>query len=275
MKNLFAFTLILLSYSSYSQYYYSDVLGTRQTNQQYKLIQSQQLKRIVATGYESTNEPSKDFLLEQQVNANSQQIITRSATIGSGESIFTSVYSNGRITRTHDSSSNAINTVEYSYDQSGSLLSTTAVSKDFDGLFTSTEVHKWSFNETGQPVQMLKIKNAVDTTYITFKLDEKGNVAEELWKRNNREIEAYYYYYNDKNQLTDIARFSRKAKQLLPDYIFEYDANGRIVQMTQAQANSANYLIYRYVYNDRGLKEKEQVYNKRKEYLGKIEYNYQ
>jgi hypothetical protein len=122
---------------------------------------------------------------------------------------------------------------------------------------------------------MLRIKNNVDTTYVSFTHDEAGNIAEETWKRKNRTIETYYYYYNQKNQITDIVRYSKKAKRMLPDFILEYDEKGRVMQMTQNQSASANYLVWRYVYNTKGLKEKEMVYNKQKQFLGKIEYNYQ
>ncbi|WP_207496726.1 hypothetical protein [Aridibaculum aurantiacum] len=274
MKKLLCALLLVSSVNAYSQYYYSDILGTKQTNQQYQLMHSSQVKRVSATGFESNNQPTKDFLLEQQVANNGQQIITRSATIGTGESLFTSTYKDGRISRTYDSSAHAINTVDYTYDAQGRLVATHATSKDFDGKFSSTESHLWSYNENGLPQQMLKVKNGADTTYVTFKLDGQNNVSEEIWKKKNRTLETYYYYY-DQQRLTDIVRFNRKANQHLPDYIFEYDANGRIAQMIQRQATSANYLVYRYVYNDRGLKEKEQVYNKAKEYLGKVEYTYQ
>jgi YD repeat-containing protein len=274
MKNLICFALSLVSFSSFGQYYYTDVIGTRQTNQQYKLLAAHQLKRVSATAFDANNEPSKDFVLEQQVSKNGQQIITRSATIGTGQSIFTSTYNANKIAATHDSSLNAINTVEYSYDEQGRLTSTVATSKDFDGTFSSVETHTWTYNQDGQPAKMLKVKNGVDTTHISFSYDEAGNVSEESWRKNNRIIETYFYYYNTKKQLTDIVRYNRKAKQHLPDYMFEYDQAGRIIQMTQAQATTANYLVYRYSYNDRGLKEKEQVYNKRKEFLGKVEYSY-
>jgi hypothetical protein len=45
--------------------------------------------------------------------------------------------------------------------------------------------------------------------------------------------------------------------------------------MTQTQSGSANYLIWRYSYNENGMKEKEVVFNKQKELLGRIEYRYQ
>lgn len=275
MKNLLTALFFLFSCTAFGQYYYTDILSNRQTNEQYTLISQQQLRKIAATGFDANDEPSKDFLLEQQIDAGKQQITTRSATIGSGESVFVSRYNNGRITSTYDSSANAVNAVEYRYDATGRLLATYATSKDFDGKFSSTEVHLFTYNDKGLPTQLVKVKNDLDTTYVSFMHDDNGNVAEETWRKNKRVVESYYYYYNQKNQLTDIVRYSRKARQLLPDYIFEYDNSGRLVQMTQAQANSANYLIYRYVYNPRGLKEKEQVYDKRKQYLGKMEYSYQ
>jgi hypothetical protein len=275
MKKFLAAAFMMCSAYSYSQYYYIDVIGTKQTNQQYKLIAGHQLKRINATSFDAHSEPSKDFVLEQRVNNNAQEIVTRSATIGTVEAYFTSQYNNGRVVKTRDSSSNAINTVEYRYDNAGRVVATHAVSKDFDGTFTSTESHFWNYNENGLPVSMQKVKNDKDTTNILFKYDEEGNVAEEIWQKRNRNIETYYYYYNPKKQLTDIVRYSRKANQLIPDYTFEYDNVGRVTQMMQTQSASANYLIYKYTYNDRGLKEKEVVYNKQKELLGRVEYSYQ
>jgi hypothetical protein len=62
---------------------------------------------------------------------------------------------------------------------------------------------------------------------------------------------------------------------MLPDYLFDYDKNGRVIQMTQIQPNNADYLIWKYTYNDKGLKSREQVYNKKKEYMGRIEYHYE
>ena len=267
------FSLTVFSHIN-AQYYYSDIIGNQLTNQQYKLIRTNKLNKISATSYEG-NQPSTDFVLEQTISNSGDQITTRSASVGNGESFFISRYNNNKVEKTVDSSSNAINTVSYEYDAQGRLSTTRSSNKDFDGTFSSTEDHLWSYNAKGLPEKMVKIKNATDTTHVIFKYDETGNIAEEVWKKNNRVLETYYYYYNSKNQLTDIVRFSLKAKQMLPDYIFEYDDNGRIVQMTQAQKNSANYLIWKYSYNTLGLKEKEVVFNKKKEYLGKIEYNYQ
>ncbi len=269
---LLLITCTIILAETQAQYYYSDIIGTQLTNHQYKLIKDNQLKKITATSYEG-NQPSTDFMLEQTIT-NNGQILTRSASSGNAESFFRSVYSNDKVVKTVDSSNSAINTVVYQY-LGDKLTAVNSTNKDFDGTFSSTEDHAWFHNSKGQPERMLKVKNKFDTTLVVFIYDEAGNIAEEIWKKKNRITETYYYYYNSKNQLTDIVRYSRKARQMLPDYIFEYDENGKVNQMTQAQTNSANYLIWKYLYNARGLKEKELAYNKNKEFLGRVEYSYQ
>ena len=271
-KVLVVMVLLIVSRQAGAQYYYLDVIGTQQTNDQYKKIIQQNLSSISATSFEQNSEPIPDFVLEQTIGNN--QIITRSSSINSKESFFKSYYDNQQLFKTIDSNSSAINTVIYKYNSQGKLLSSTSSNKDFDGTFDQSEVHLLKHDNAGRLVNMLKIKNSADTMLIEFKHDEAGNLIEENWKKNNRIIETYYYYYNSKNQLTDIVRFNRKAKQMLPDNMFEYDATGLVSQMIQTQGTSANYLIWRYVYNNKGLKEKEFAFNKKKELLGKIEYAY-
>ena len=274
MKNLVLAASIIFAFTKAdAQYYYTDIIGTKQTNQQYRLLRAFQYKRVNATSYEG-DQPSKDFLLEQSITNDGRKIITHSASIGSMESYFISNYQNNKVNNTVESGNNAINTVIYEYDNTGKVISTSATSKDFDGTFTNEERHIWSYNEKGLPDKMLKIKNKNDTTLVTFTYED-DNVAEERWTKNNRILETYYYYYNPKKQITDIVRYSRKAKAMLPDYMFEYDAKGRLTQMTQTQSGTANYLVWKYTYNENGMKEKEIVFNKQKEVLGRIEYSYQ
>ena len=275
MKNILLITLVLCAAAANAQFYYTDVLGTKQTNQLNKLMQANSLKKVTGKSFESNNEVSEGFLLEQTISNNGQKVVTKSGTVKTGISYFTSVLQGGRLAKTTDSSMNAIVNSEYAYDSKGNLTSLSSVSKDFDGLFSSTEKHLWTYNSNNVPEKMLKIKNETDTTIVSFVLDGEANVAEEIWKKNNRTIETYYYYYNAKKQLTDIVRFNRKANQLLPDFIFEYDSRGRVNQMTQSQHSRANYLIYKISYNEAGFKDKEYLFNKTKEFLGKVEYSYQ
>jgi hypothetical protein len=57
--------------------------------------------------------------------------------------------------------------------------------------------------------------------------------------------------------------------------MFEYDEQDRVVQkITTTSSLNLGYLIWRYIYNEKGLKTKEALFNKDKELTGKIDYNY-
>jgi hypothetical protein len=276
MKKIVALCICFTAFTqTQAQYYYNEIIGTEQAVQQYKLFKANQLRKVTAVSYEGNNEPSKDFALEQIIDNDNQVVVTRSKSVANGASFFSSYYKGNRVVKTVDSSSNAINKVLYEYDMQGKVKAINSTNKDFDGTLINSEKHLWSYNTNGEPEAMLKIKNGTDTTKVFFKYDDKGKVGEETWMKNNRLIETYYYYYNDKQKLTDIVRFNKKAKQMLPDFMMEYDEKGRVAQMTQTQSGSANYLVWKYQYNPQGLKDKELVFNKQKEFLGKIEYRYQ
>ena len=88
------------------------------------------------------------------------------------------------------------------------------------------------------------------------------------------DLETYYYYYDQQHRLTDIVRFNQKLKKLVPDYVFEYDANGRLAQMTQMSGNG-KYFTWQYEYNEKGLKWKETCRDNERKLVGKIEYKYE
>ncbi len=265
--------LLLSAFGLNAQFYYQDILVTKQTNQQYNLYRSLEIRKITATSYDG-NEISEDFVLEQTFSGDGKQVVTRTASINNEESYFISSYTNNRLFHTVDSSKNAINTVIYNYDNYGKILSIENTSKDFDGTFTNTENHIWIYNDQGLPQSMLKIRNGTDTTFVSLDYDENGNLSEEKWQKKNNNIENYYYYYNHKNQLTDVVRYNARAQKLLPDFMFEYDSLGHLSQMTQTQGGIANYLIWKYLYNENGLKSKELVYSKNRILLGRVEYKY-
>ena len=80
---------------------------------------------------------------------------------------------------------------------------------------------------------------------------------------------------NGKKQLTDVVRFNLKAQRMLPDFLFEYDEAGRIIQAVQVLQGSSDYTIWQYVYGPDGLKQKDILRDKQKQLLGRIEYTYQ
>ncbi len=180
---------------------------------------------------------------------------------------------NGNVVKTIDSSQTITTTAVYNYNEQGMLQSVISTSSDTTRS-NQTEEHRWEY-DNGKIARMLRIKDKNDTAYVSFKTDEKGNIIEEQSVRKGVVSEPVYYYYDSNNRLTDIVRFSSKAKRLLPEYLFEYSPTNQVIQKITVPANSSDYLIWRYQYNDKGLKIREAIFDKRKQLTGKIEYLYQ
>lgn len=274
MKRCFALLLGLMICSfSYSQHYYNDIISTQQSNTNYKLLKQANVKQVKGVSYEADNSLTDNFGLRQELSRDKKKLITSSTSTNNVTTVTVSQFENDLIKRTTDTLGTVSNIVDYSYDANGRLSQITTQSLDPDHNGNTSEVHQWFYKENGTPDHMLKIKNHSDTVRVEFSLDEKGNVAEETWKWKNRTLNSYYYYYNDANQLTDIVRYNSKAKKLLPDYIFDY-SDGKLSQMTQIIAGTTNYLIWKYTYNESGLKQSEQLLDKNKRIVGRIEYTY-
>ena len=259
-----------------AQYYYKDILGTRESADLVKTYQVNKVSRVVLTSFDGNNQKSADFYVEQVFTPATQVLKTTTRSGMGSESILLSyIDGNGRIIKTVDSNNILTSYTEYAYNDAGQLLSVSSSSVDSAKHSNEKEQHLWQW-ENNKPVRMLRIKNRIDTTYVSFKLDEDGNISEEQETRRGVRSEPVYYYYNENNQLTDIVRFNKKAKRLLPEYMFEYSEDNRVIQKITVPANSFDYLIWRYQYNQQGLKTKEAIYSKddKRKQLGRIEYQY-
>jgi YD repeat-containing protein len=179
---------------------------------------------------------------------------------------------NGNVIKTIDSSGAVVSQTTYNYNSKGQLQSLITASADSNST-NESEQHIWEY-QNNKPVRMLRIKNKLDTTFVNFKQDDKGNISEETETRRGVTSQPVYYYYNANSQLTDIVRYSNRAKRLLPEYMFEYSSTGQVIQKITVPENSTEYLIWRYQFDTRGLKIKEVIYNKQKQVTGKVEYQY-
>jgi YD repeat-containing protein len=273
-KFIFAFAGMLLAYAGLAQYYQKDIIEPMHSTSQWQLLKKNNIKSVTLSSYESNNQPSEGFSVEQKVLDNFGRIETYTKTLQNGPSQLTAWYSaNGQLVKSVDTSEDFLSVSTYEYDQAGRIdkINNTSTSA---GQITTSEVHEWSYNAAGKPVKMLRIRNGNDTTFYTFIFDDKGNVAEEHGLRKEQQEPAFYYYYDDNNRLTDVVRYNLKAQRLLPTNVFSYDASGRMAGMLLVPEGSNDYQRWYYDYDERGLKVRERVYNKRQELLGKIEYTY-
>lgn len=275
MRSLLTLLGFIVFVNGYGQYYFTDIVSPFAGNEQYQLLRTNKVKKIKATSFEPDNSITEGFLLEEDISMDGKHITLTTATSTGKATVTNRSYELGKLKRTR-SYSNGIDTrTEYTYTDKGQIHKILFTTTDTAMKYASSEVHEWLYNEAGQPVSMLRIKNGLDTTAIELIRDEKGLVVEEHWKKKNRTLATYYYYYDTKNRLTDIVRYNTRLKKLLPDYVYEYDTDGHISQMTQISMSSASYIIWKYAYNQKGLKQSEAGYDKGKKLIGRIEYTYE
>ncbi len=274
MKLLFAFLSLFIFFSASSQYYYIDRVGSKETSGIMQTYLKNKVNRVVLTSYDETNSLIKDFYVEQVFDEAKKVLKTTTRSNEDHQSLLLSYLdANNLVTKTIDSSDIIVSSTQYNYDPSGNLLSLITSSKDSSGRTNETEQHIWNYNN-GNITGMLRIKNKRDSSFIAFKTDENGNVIEEQETRRGNKADLVYYYFDASNRLTDIVRYNKKVNKLLPEYMFEYSRGNQLIQKITVPANSNNYLIWRFQYNNQGLKTKEAIYNKQKQLTGKIEYNY-
>ena len=274
MKTLLVSICLLYSLTGFTQHYYIDIIGTRETAGIMQAYLKNKVSHVILSSFDETNAPIKDFYVEQNFDAAKRilQTITRSDEAHASV-LLSYLDDNNLVVKTTDSSDFMVSNSIYNYDPSGKLLSIVNSSLDSSGKSSETEQHIWNYNNN-RIATMLRIKNRRDTSYVNFKLDENGNVIEEQETRKGVKSDPVYYYYDANNRLTDIVRFNKKANRLLPEYMFEYSPSSQLVQKITVPANSDNYLIWRFQYSNQGLKTKEIIYNKLKKLTGKIEYQY-
>lgn len=275
MKTFLLLCTAFFSFQAGAQYYYKDIVGTAESNTQLQAYKAGNVKRVTLASFDGDNTRTEGFLVAQQFDAGSGILRTTTQNGEEAASLLTT-YTDaaGRVVKTVDSSATSVSTTEYSYRPDGKLLLVKSLVSDAAGRFPITETHEWQYE--GERVKgMTRTRNGREVTTVNFVLDEKGNIVEENSVRNGVKGEPVFYYYNDKNQLTDIVRFNTKAKRLLPEYMFEYNDKGQVIQRITFPSNNSNYTIWRYQYNTQGLRTREAIYNKQKELTGKVEYSYQ
>ena len=287
-KHFFAviFFAIVLQSKSQAQYYHKDIISIKQANDEILMFRQQKVKRVIVHSFEADGSASEDFSCEKKISKDYKTVETITGSAGTAGSTLVSNYNNkAQLVQSSDSSEITAASTLYEYDDKDNIKRITAYNHSSDDDFATSlkEVHEYVYNEKGQPLKMLRIKNDKDTMEVDFLLDANGNVTDEIEKMPHGK--HYYYYYNEKNQLTDIVRYNIIIKKLKPDFVFEYNDKGQLVQMVTVdegvsksyydQKEEASYFTWRYFYNDEGLRIIEKCFSGRSRLLGYVEYEYE
>jgi len=274
MKKLPFLFLPIFYFAANSQYYYKDLVAAADITRLMKTYSANNIKNITAKGITPEGGASSDFSEVGEINGTTLKVTTNN-----NKAIATLKYNfndRGQLISSVDSAINVKSTSIYTYDANGKIISisNSATDADSSGDFSQTEVHQYIYKD-GKLDKMWRIINKTDSLEVRFVTDEHGNVIEERNFRRGVLADPVYYYYDDKNRLTDIVRFNYKANRLLPDYLFEYDDNDRVIQkITTTSGKNLGYLTWRYLFDEKGLKTKEALFNKDKQLQGRIDYSY-
>ena len=275
MKNTFLLIAILGYFSASGQYYYNDLISAKETSRQMETYLTNKVRSVTATGFDQRGMKSPDFNEWHDITNNGAVLKITSRDGQSVSRVYYHFENVSRLTSVTDSGGGVLSSTTYAYDAAGRISSVRNSITDTANDFNQSETHLWEYNTAGKPEKLWRIINNSDSLEVRFTLDEYGNPAEERMYKKGVETGAVFYYYDEKNRLTDIVRFNIKAKRLLPDYMFEYDDKDRVIQkITTTTSQSMGYFIWRYLFNEKGLKTKEALFDKEKQLTGKIEYAY-
>lgn len=269
----FTIALAATATAAHSQYYYKDIVSNKQLMAEMALLKEQKLHTVTLKSFEDDGSPSEGFFCEKKINKKYTSVQTRTKSYVTAASEFTSEFDEkGMLTHTTDSSEISSSNAYFTYYDNGALKSIVTINRSSDDDFHNEikEEHIYEYNAKGNPVKMLRIKNSADTSIINFAEDEAGNVSIE---KNSKTGDTYYYYYDAKKRLTDVVRLNPDNQKMLPDYMFEYNYSGQIIQMTTTEEGGSYYFVWKYTYEN-GLRIKEKCFNKERRLMGTIEYEY-
>ncbi len=274
-RSILALLFLSFSATASAQFFYKDIITIKQAADELNRIKANKVKTIRLKSFEDDGSASDGFFAEKKFSRDYRKAELFTRTNYSGASLLTTFYNeDGTISRTVDSSEIATTHIQYKYDEDKRLLSTLSVIRSADDDFVNeiVEEHLYVYTNEFYPDKMFRVKNRKDTTEILFMLDENKNLSIE---KDSRSGSKYYYYYDAKSRLTDVAHINDFRQKLLPDYMFEYNSAGLITQMitTQEGGGGNDYLLWKYTYSD-GLRMTEACYSKERKLLGRIEYEY-
>ncbi|MFT3911186.1 MAG: hypothetical protein QM737_17330 [Ferruginibacter sp.] len=282
MNKLFAAVLFsMASLATHAQYYYKDIISNKQISADMATYKSKKIHSIKLKSFEEDGSESDGFLCEKTISRDYSTVELFTRTNISAISLFISVFNDKmQLINSTDSSNISSTHTYYTYDQQGRLKKVETVVRSNDDDFTNEiiEEHIYTYNDAGHPMYMMRVKDKRDSTKILFSLDEKNNVAIE---KDTKTARKFFYYYDAKNRITDIAHTNEFRQNTVADYVFEYDAGGMLKQMTVTEEGVCPdrqdvepiYTIWRYV-NEDGLRQKEGLFTQNGKLLGSIEYEY-
>ncbi len=281
MKFLLLPLTFLCSFTLHAQYFYNDIVGTQETNRQMQTYLANKVKTVTAVGYTANGTRATDFdeLHELLESGKALKIVTMANSTRTAS--YNRFDGQGRVISISDTLLGVANITTYEYDNTGKIVVVQNTVKDPENEIDQVEVHTWFYNKNGKAERMWCVVNKKDSLEIRYTPDEDGNPGEEIVYRKGKETDRIYYYFDEQGHLTDIVRFDERVRKLMPENVITYDDGGRVLQVVSKSKGQefkkitfVGYQTWRYVYNEKGLKVAEALFNYNMDMTGRIKFNY-
>lgn len=281
MKSAFCFALLccLAFTDARAQYYYQDIVNAQNTMAEHASYVSQRVRHVRIRSFDANHDLNQQFLCTRELSDDFRRVVTRTSSFETGRSAIISDFdAQGRIRSTLDSSAESVNTTTYFYDSAqtqriDSILFVSYATKYID-TFRYDEKHIFHYDSSGRLTEIIRLKNKAPFSAITISTDSLGQVTKEAEKGKYDNAPPVYYKHNADHLLTDIFHYNAKAGKMEPDYLFDYDAKGRLSAKTVVTMNTNGYLLWQYAYDDKGLITSETCYGKKHALQGTMEFSY-
>lgn len=276
MKNFFALavSLFFAASAANAQYFYKDIVNNAELTKSITLYKENKVRKVSVTSIEPDGTPSEGFFCEKTINKKCTQISFFSRSNFTPASLFVSDFSeDGYLIHSSDSSQLSVTNTNYEYDAQKRVSKITSVMKSLDDDFMTEqkEEHIYQYTHKGVPERMFLVNNSKDTVLILFAANDDGLIETEM---NTQDGSYYYYYYDSNKRLTDITLSSDLRPKPVPQYIFQYNQQGNISQMTTVEEGNKDFTVWKYKYEN-GMVVSEKCYGKRgAEIMGSLEYEY-
>lgn len=262
---------LLVAFTANAQYYYNNLVRTQLIQDQLKDYKASNTKQVNISSFDDREAPMEDFSSSIQLLQNFK---TWKSTTQSWEGLSITQHSfndQGLLVQTMDSSHNNKQITQYFYE--GSQLMRLQI-KSYSRGQLSLESNQTYTYKNNIPTQLTIIQKGYDTLNIEFVADESGKIIEEKIRKGRLLYQTYYYYYNPQGQLTDVVKYHPKSDKLLPDFVMEYHPSGKLASMLITTDDKRDYQLWKYSYNDKGLKTMDVCTGKQNRMIGKIIYQY-
>ncbi|MEI9809913.1 MAG: hypothetical protein WDO16_19725 [Bacteroidota bacterium] len=149
MKNILPAMALLISITLQGQYYYNDLIGTKEISTKMKAFVAARVQSMTATGYDPRGSKTTDFNEWQDVQANGTilKITTRNGQTATR--LYYHFDDKTRLISSRDSTGDIQIITGYTYDASENLTRIFLTTKDEKQDFNETEERQWLYTAAG------------------------------------------------------------------------------------------------------------------------------